>query len=132
MRQLPGGASTPAPLLATSRKDNNNAQTERDEAGSPAPLDDRGANPSRRADARRVPRFAGQPPRPNYQGCYLSAIRALARLEKASPEEIAADLGPEYRQRALEPGRGLPHYIQLLQDLKRAIERQQPGLRRRR
>jgi hypothetical protein len=68
------------------------------------------------------------PPRPNYQDCYLSAIRTLARLDKASPEEIAADLGPEYRQRALEPRRGLPHYIQLLQDLMRAIEAQQPRL----
>jgi hypothetical protein len=67
--------------------------------------------------------------RPNYQGSYLSAIRALARLAKASPQEIAADLGPELRQRALDPRRGLSHYIQLLQDLKRAIERQRPGLK---
>ena len=42
--------------------------------------------------------------------------------------DAPADLGPEYRQRTLDPRRGLPHYIQLLQDLMRAIEAQQPRL----
>lgn len=68
------------------------------------------------------------PPRPNYQRWYLRAVSALGRLDKASLEEIAADLGPEGRQRALDPLRGLPHYIQLLQDLMRASEAQQPSL----
>jgi ParB-like chromosome segregation protein Spo0J len=65
----------------------------------------------------------------DYKGWYLSAIAALARLDTASVDDVAADLGPEQRQRALEPRRGLPHYIQLLQDLKRAIEDVRPDLK---
>ena len=65
---------------------------------------------------------------PDYQGYYLSAIATLARLDTASPTDVAEGLSPEYRQRALEPRRGLPHYIRLLQDLMRAIEAQQPRL----
>ena len=69
------------------------------------------------------------PPRRDYRGRLVSALRALEALDRAgSAEEIVVDLSPALRQRALDPRRGLPHYIRLLQDLKRAIETQQPRL----
>jgi hypothetical protein len=88
---------------------------------------------SDRPDLRRQFEEALASRRPDYQGYYLSVIAALARfdaaIQDATPQEVAESLSPKYRQDALAWGRGLPHYIRLLQDLVRAIETQRPSLK---
>jgi hypothetical protein len=65
---------------------------------------------------------------PDYQGYYLSAVAALARLDTATAEDIIESLSPEHRRRLLDPRRGLRHYIALLQRLVHLAEAHRPSL----